>query len=84
MPWCCIIPVALSLLGVASPALARGLMNITIPLLLLSVFFIGYANYWVYSGKCRRRRNKILVLISTVISILLWLWSFSRMGWIEK
>lgn len=83
LPWCCVIPVLFSLLGLSSIISGAVLMSITPILLVISIGFLGYANYWIYSGKCMIKRNKIIVQISTIVAILLWTWSFFRMGWLK-
>lgn len=83
LPWCCVIPILFSLLGLSSIVSGAFLMRITPILLVISIGFLGYANYWVYSGKCKLRRNKIIVQISTIFAILLWALSFFRMGWLK-
>jgi hypothetical protein len=82
IPWCCIIPTALSLIGASSPELNRMLMGITPLFFVLSLVFLGTANWWACSRKCERTRTRVLVLSATVVAFAPWVWAFIRMGWL--
>ncbi len=75
VPWCCVLPAALSFVSLASAAAARvALMKLMLPLFLLSVAFLAYAHYRVWVRKHGHRTSKIVVLVNTVLVILLWSW----------
>lgn len=82
LPWCCVIPIALSGIGVISPGLNKFLMDLTPVFLPISIALLGGANWWVWSGRCKLRRNRIIVTASTILAVFLWIWTFTRMGWI--
>ncbi|MCH8945955.1 MAG: hypothetical protein IIA85_03465 [Nanoarchaeota archaeon] len=82
VPWCCILPIAIAVFGLAGGGLGIFLSRFTPLFLALSILLIGYANYNVWLGRYRTTNHRIYVSLITLISIALWLWSFSRMGWI--
>ncbi len=76
LPWCCIIPVAFSWLGVGSAALGIFLRPLTFPLLAISIALLGYSNYRVWRFKWHRTRAHIFwMAASMIISATLWGWS---------
>ena len=81
LPWCCVVPIILSFLGLGSATMGRFLMKFLPLFIITSVTLIGYANYNVHFGSHKVAKSaKVWVGITTVISILLWIWSFNRMG----
>ena len=82
VPWCCILPLALALFGLAGGTVGIFLSKFTPLFLIISIVLIGYANYNVWFGKFKTLKHRIYVSLITIIAIVLWIWSFSRMGWI--
>ena len=82
VPWCCILPIAVAVFGLAGGGLGIFLSRFTPLFLALSVLLIGFANYNVWFGSYKTVNHRIYVSLITLISIALWIWSFSRMGWI--
>ena len=82
LPWCCILPIAVAVFGFAGGTLGIFLSKFTPYFLTISIALIGYSNYNVWFGKFRSFQHRFWVVIITIISILAWLWSFNRMGWI--
>lgn len=82
LPWCCILPILVALFGLTSGTLGIYLSNLTPYFLIISILLITYSNYNVWFGKFKTINHRIYVSLITIISILLWIWSFSRMGWI--
>lgn len=80
LPWCCVVPIAVSFLGVGSATVANALRQFTPLFIALSVGLIGWSNYSVWLGGHRTKRAKIWVGTTTTIALLLWVWSFNRMG----
>ncbi len=69
------MPALLSFVSVGSAAAARvAVMNLMLPLFVLSVAFLAYANYRAWVRKHGHRTSKIVVLANTVLVILLWAW----------
>jgi len=82
LPWCCIFPIAVAFFGLAGGAIGVFLSRFTPFFLAISIILISYANYNVWFGRFRSIQHRIYVSVITLISIILWLWSFYRMGWI--
>ena len=83
VPWCCVLPVIISFFGLGSVAIGSFLMQLLPLFILISVVLMSYANYNVYFSSHKiAKHGKIWVGINTIIAILLWVWSFNRMGFI--
>ena len=82
LPWCCILPIAVAFFGLAGGALGSFLSKFTPYLLIISILLITYANYNVWVGSFKTTKHRIYVSLITIFAIILWIWSFSRMGWI--
>ena len=82
VPWCCIFPIAAAFFGLAGGGLGIFLSRFTPLFLALSILLIGFANYNVWLGNYKTINHRIYVSVITLISVALWIWSFSRMGWI--
>ena len=83
LPWCCVLPVIISFFGLGSAAIGSFFMKFFPLFIIISIVMISYANYNVYFGSHKvAKRGKIGVGITTFIAILLWVWSFNRMGFI--
>jgi len=83
VPWCCILPLALVFFGLASGTAGIFLSKLTPLFLTISIILIGYANYNVWFGKFKTLKHRIYVSLITIVAIVLWIWSFLRMGWIQ-
>ena len=82
VPWCCILPLALAFFGLAGGTIGIFLSKFTPLFLTISIILIGYANYNVWFGRFKTLKHRIYVSLITIVAIVLWIWSFSRMGWI--
>ena len=82
LPWCCILPITVAFFGLAGGALGAFLSKITPYFLIISIVLISYANYNVWVGDFKTIKHRIYVSLITIVTIILWIWSFSRMGWI--
>ena len=73
LPWCCIIPAVLSVLGLAGVAVAREVTGALVPYLLaISVLFLGRAHYLLYIRHHGNRVSHIVTWVSTVLALALW------------
>ena len=79
---CCILPVAVALLGVGSAALGAKLEPFRPYFLVMTLGFLGYAFYQAYKpAECKpgdscaipenRRRHRIALWVVTVLAVLL-------------
>jgi len=78
LPWCCVAPGVLSLLGlfVATKA-ARILFNeALIPLFIFSLVLLGTAHYQIYFKNHGSRASRIIVGASTIGTLALWAFRF--------
>ncbi|MCS4538725.1 MAG: hypothetical protein HYY67_07710 [Thaumarchaeota archaeon] len=75
LPWCCILPVAISWFGVGSAFLATFLRPLTVPLLGASAILLGYSHYKVWVQGHRSSSQIFWLTISTILSLSLWSWS---------
>jgi len=75
LPWCCVLPIGVAFFGLAGGALGAFLSQLTPVFLVLSIILIGYANYNVWVLKHGPIQTRVWVILITVFSILLWLWS---------
>ena len=83
VPWCCILPLALALFGLAGGTVGIFLSKFTPLFLIISIVLIGYANYNVWFGKFKTLKHRIYVSLITIVAIVLWIWAFLRMGLIQ-
>ena len=80
LPWCCIAPGVLSLLGLGSVGVARTIAGQLMPVLLVVAFvFLSRAHYLLYVKRVGNRFSVVTTWISTVlfagVSILrFWPW----------
>ena len=73
LPWCCIIPAALSMLGLAGVATSRTVTEGIVPyLLMISVLFLGRAHYLLYIKHRGNRVSHIVTWAATLLAITLW------------
>ena len=79
LPWCCITPAALSLLGFfgAAGATRLFLKEILFSLLIISLLLLGRANYLIYFKKHGSRISRAVTLASTIGAMTLWALRFS-------
>lgn len=67
VPWCCVLPAGLAVLGLAGTAAMKIILMKYVPVfLLLSAFFLGRANYLVHIKKQGNRASHIVVVFSTL------------------
>lgn len=72
IPWCCIIPSGLSLLGLAGVSFAREVTVAFTPYLLaVSVLFLGRAHYLFYVKHQGNGVSHIVIWVSTVLALTL-------------
>lgn len=81
LPWCCITPAVLSLLGFLGAAGAARLFleGITFPLFGISLLLLGRAHYLIYFKKHGNRIGKAVVWASTIGALALWALHFGLM-----
>lgn len=74
LPWCCITPAFLSLLGFFGAAgAARVLLAEAVyPLFAVSILLLGRANYLSFYKKRGSGTSRAVVLVSTVGALALW------------
>ena len=84
VPWCCILPIALAIFGLAGGTVGIFLSRFTPFFLIISIILIGYANYNVWFGGFRSIQHRVWVVLITILAVLAWLWSLIFvMGWIK-
>ncbi|MFQ5779240.1 MAG: hypothetical protein ACE5HN_00470 [Nitrospiria bacterium] len=72
LPWCCIIPAAISLVGLAGASVAREVtVSFTPYLLVVSVLFLGRAHYLFYVKHQGNRVSHIVIWGSTMLALTL-------------
>jgi hypothetical protein len=78
LPWCCITPAALSLLGFLGAAgAAKGLLTEALyPLFIISLFLLGRANYLSFYKKYGSKVSRAVVFASTIGTLALWAFRF--------
>lgn len=78
LPWCCITPAFLSLLGFfgAAGATKVFLMGVFYPLFLISIFLLGRANYRSFYKKHGSDTSRAVVVVSTIGALALWAFRF--------
>lgn len=78
LPWCCITPAALSLLGFFGAAGATRLLlkEILFPLFLVSFLLLGRANYLSFYRRHGSRISRVVVLVFTILALALWVFRF--------
>ena len=70
VPWCCVIPAGLAVLGLAGTAAIKIiLMKYVLVFLGLSAVFLGRANYLVHIKKQGNRASHIIVGFSTFTAL---------------
>lgn len=68
LPWCCIAPGMLSLVGLGSVGLARGVARQLMPLfLLLALLLLGRAHYLLYVRHEGNRFSRVMTWVSTTV-----------------
>jgi hypothetical protein len=80
VPWCCLVPAALSLLSVAGSAIARVWMTwVSVPLLAVSLLLMGRACWDVYVRRRGAAWARWTTGVGLAVVVLLWApraWSF--------
>ena len=78
LPWCCITPAALSLIGFLGAAGAARLLlkEALFPLLGISLFLLVRAHYLIYFKRHGSRVSRTLVWVSTIGALALWAFRF--------
>jgi hypothetical protein len=78
LPWCCITPAALSLLGfLGAVGEARLFVSeITFPLFGISLLLLGRAHYLIHFKKHGGRISRAVVWASTIGALALWAFNF--------
>lgn len=70
LPWCCLAPGILSLVGLGSVGLARAVARQLMPLLLLvGALFLGRAYYLLYVKHEGNRASRLTTWVSTALVI---------------
>lgn len=84
VPWCCILPIALAVFGLAGGTVGIFLLKFTPFFLIISIALIGYANYNVWFGGFTSIQHRVWVVLITILAVLAWLWSLIFvMEWIK-
>ncbi len=78
LPWCCITPAFLSLLGFfgAAGAARVFLTEAVYPLFVISIFLLGRANYLSLYKKHGSYTSRAVVFVSTIGALALWAFRF--------
>jgi hypothetical protein len=73
LPWCCITPALLSLLGFfgAAGALRDLIAAVLYPLFVISIFLLGRANYLSFYKKHGSSTSRAVVFVSTIGALAL-------------
>ena len=81
LPWCCITPAVLSLLGFFGAVGTVNLLlkEITFPLFVFSLLLLGRAHYLIYFKKHGSGLSKALVWVFTIGAVTLWAIRFGLM-----
>ncbi|MGB7291704.1 MAG: hypothetical protein WBD99_06010 [Thermodesulfobacteriota bacterium] len=82
IPWCCITPVGLSLLGFfgAAGATRLFLVEVLFPLFIVSLLLLGRAHYLIYYKRHGSRISKTVTWAFTVGALALWASRFGLMA----
>lgn len=74
LPWCCIAPVFLSLIGFLGAAGSTRIFvsKIFYPLFILSILFLARAGYLSFYRKKGSKVSRIVVFISIIGALILW------------
>jgi len=73
VPWCCLLPAAFALLGLAGAGAARATTVELMPFLLgASLLFLGRAHYLIHVRRPGAPWARWIVWLSTVLTIGLW------------
>jgi len=82
LPWCCITPALLSLVGFfgAVGATRDFLLVVFYPLFVISVLLLGRANYLSFYKKKGSKISRALVLVSTIGALALWAFRFGLLS----
>ncbi len=74
LPWCCITPPLLAVLGFFGAAGTARLLfkEALFPLFILSVLFLGRAHYLIYFKKRGSEMSRAIVWLSTIGAFTLW------------
>ncbi|TDI76496.1 MAG: hypothetical protein E2O87_00140 [Bacteroidetes bacterium] len=78
LPWCCITPATLSLLGFFGAAGTTRLVfkEALSPLFIVSLLLLGRAHYLIYFKKHGSSLSRVVVWISTIGALALWAFRF--------
>jgi len=78
LPWCCITPAVLSLLGFFGAAGTTRLVfnEALFPLFIVSILLLGRAHYLIYFKKYGSAISRVVVWISTIGALALWAFRF--------
>ncbi len=75
IPWCCVLPAALSFLSLGGAAAARmAVGSLLLPLFGLSIGFLAYGHYRAWILRQGRRSAKVILLVNTVLVAAMWVW----------
>ena len=73
VPWCCLLPAAFALLGLAGAGAARVAAGGLMPFLLgASLLFLGRAHYLIHVRKQGAPWARLIVWLSTSLVVGLW------------
>ncbi|MFQ5998134.1 MAG: hypothetical protein ACE5KO_02405 [Candidatus Bathyarchaeia archaeon] len=75
LPWCCVVPVAISWIGAGSAFVAALFAPFTLPLLGTSVLLLGYSHYRTWIRGNRSRPQLFWLGFATALSVGFWSWS---------
>lgn len=86
LPWCCIVPTAIALLGAGTglAAVSRS-FSVTVALLTLSLAFLARANHLVWVHRHGRLSTRLVTIASTLLVFLSWAYRLpgivATLGW---
>jgi len=78
LPWCCIMPAALSVFGFLGAAGSTRIIlkGILFPIFFVSILFLVRAHYLIYIKKNAHSFSRTIVWISTFGALALWAFRF--------
>ena len=73
LPWCCIVPAGVSILGAAGVAAARAMTGGFVPFFLpVGLFLLGRAHYLIYVKEEGNRVSRLMTWTATFVAIFMW------------
>lgn len=74
LPWCCVFPAGLAVLGLAGTAVLKTTLMEFAPLfLVISGGLLGWSNYLIHIQKQGNRASHVVVWLSTLLAVSFWI-----------